>query len=375
MSKNLKKKFVIVDNSIAYTGAFHCALQQAKILKDDYEFAFVLSQRSNLKKIVEQNNFRCYQLPFLEISRSIKNLLYYFPVLLKNGKRLLKILNEEKADVLQVNDFYNLVGAKAKRLGFQGKLLTYVRLLPSARPKLLSNWWIRKAKKKSDAVICVSDAVLKEIQPAKNTFRIYDTVEFPEKYDPIKKETEFINLLYLSNYIPGKGLNYALEAFALAYKEQTDLRLKFFGGDMGLEKNRKYKQGLIKKAEESGIKTMVHFNEFTSETEKIIKESDIVLNFSEAESFSMTCAEASYYGRPVIATKCGGPEEIIEDNYSGLLVENRNADEMKEAILKLSRDKDLREEMGKAGKKLVREKFTEETFKKEFSKVLEEVLS
>jgi glycosyltransferase involved in cell wall biosynthesis len=129
---------------------------------------------------------------------------------------------------------------------------------------------------------------------------------------------------------------------------------------------------LIRRVKELGLASVISFNDFTDETEKIIKESDIILNFSEAESFSMTCAEASFYGRPVIATKCGGPEEIIMHNFSGLLVENRNVREMKEAILKLSRNKELREEMGRAGKKFVREKFTEETFKKEFSKLLQE---
>ena len=375
----------MVGNSIAYTGAFKAALQEAASLSDQYEYLFCMPSGSILTNELERLGYKTYTLPMLEIGRSFKKIFLYFPRLVANAFRLKDILRKENIDLIHINDFYNLIGSAAKMLGYKGKLITHVRFLPSSRPFYLRKCWSFIAQLYSDRVICVSDAVLSEMRDQKNTVRIYNSISFEEKIqneveknarpdDPVGRENE-ISILYLSNYIPGKGLNYALEAFALAYKEQTDLRLNFFGGDMGLRKNERYKAQLLQRAKELGIDNVVQFGEFVTEPERIIKEADIVLNFSEAESFSMTCAEASYYGRPVIATRCGGPEEIIEHNYSGLLVENRNVQEMKEAILRLSRNKYIREEMGKAGRKIVREKFTESLFKNEFSKLLGEVLA
>lgn len=46
---------------------------------------------------------------------------------------------------------------------------------------------------------------------------------------------------------------------------------------------------------------------------------------SEAETFSMVTLEALASGRPVISTRCGGPESIIETPDLGMLVENTEA--------------------------------------------------
>jgi len=366
MSKTGKEKFLIVDNSVAYTGAFHCALQQAKILQDEFDFIFVLPAGSAVKPVAEEQGICCYELPFLEISKSFNALFYYFGSLNKNAKRLQAIIEKEKAQFLQVNDFYNLIGARLKKRGYSGKLITYVRLLPSARPKILSNWWISQAVKFSDHVVCVSDAVRREMPDAKNIVRIYDAVDYPEMNCQKTSEPHTVNLLYLANYIPGKGQEYALEAFHLAYKKNERLRLHFYGGDMGLEKNRQYRKHLEKKANELGLSKVVQFFGFTTKTAEVICAADIVLNFSDAESFSMTCAEAAYYGRPVIATRCGGPEEIIENGKTGLLVNKGNIEQMADAILQLTAETRNYKVMGREAAKYVREKFSVENFIKQF---------
>ena len=110
---------------------------------------------------------------------------------------------------------------------------------------------------------------------------------------------------------------------------------------------------------------------FSSFTDKEIKAADIVLNFSEAESFSMTCAEASFYGRPVIATRCGGPEEIILHEKTGLLVKNRDVNEMTVAILLLASDKEKRIQFVIDGKKYVQEKFSISKFSEEMKEIIQ----
>ena len=98
-----------------------------------------------------------------------------------------------------------------------------------------------------------------------------------------------------------------------------------------------------------------------------------MLNFSEGESFSMTCLEAAFYGTPVIATRCGGPEEIIEDGQTGILVPVKDIDAMQTAILKLAGDVSLRKRLAAAGKEYVRQKFSIVEYKSKMRQLLKDI--
>ena len=371
MNNNSRKKVMIIDNSIAFTGAIRSVLEQTKQLSDKYDFIFVIPAKSTVRNIISEEGISVYEIPMMEISRSIKNVLLYFPFLFFNYFKLRRIVKKESVDVIQVNDFYNLLGVVMKIFGFKGKLITYIRFLPSALPKVLTKTWTWLAQKYSFRVVCVSDAVRNQIPQKENIVRIYNALSLEEKYSEIvSKENETIQLLYLANYIPGKGQGYAIEAFALAYKQNPKLRLKFVGGDMGLEKNKNKKNRLKKRAEELNMEDVIEFADFTRDIESVIKEADIVLNFSDSESFSMTCSEASYFRKPVIATRCGGPEEIIVHHQTGLLVEKMNIGEMASAILLLANDEVKRNQFGLAGRKYVEEKFSQSKFYEEMNEIL-----
>jgi glycosyltransferase involved in cell wall biosynthesis len=118
------------------------------------------------------------------------------------------------------------------------------------------------------------------------------------------------------------------------------------------------------------LQNVVSFTSFNHNIEAEIKSADIVLNFSNSESLSMTCIEAAYFGTPLIATRCGGPEEIIKHKETGLLVAVADIDAMTEAILTLAADKELRLNYAKAGMAYVREKFSKEDFITRFQKML-----
>ena len=72
----------------------------------------------------------------------------------------------------------------------------------------------------------------------------------------------------------------------------------------------------------------------------------------------MTCLEALYYGRAVVATKCGGPQEIIDEGNTGLLVELRSVQDMAAAIEFLICQPEQRQLMGEKGYSDVRQRFS-----------------
>lgn len=68
---------------------------------------------------------------------------------------------------------------------------------------------------------------------------------------------------------------------------------------------------------------------------------DMMVCASREEGFSLAVAEAMAAGIPVISTRCGGPEDLIIDRETGLLVPTEDAVMMADAIVRLARDSAL----------------------------------
>ncbi len=70
---------------------------------------------------------------------------------------------------------------------------------------------------------------------------------------------------------------------------------------------------------------------------------------SEFEPFSMVAIEAMSYAKPVIATRCGGPQEIVQDGKTGYLIPVGDSDALAERMLRLTDNPALARRMGIAG--------------------------
>jgi glycosyltransferase involved in cell wall biosynthesis len=84
---------------------------------------------------------------------------------------------------------------------------------------------------------------------------------------------------------------------------------------------------------------------------------DVLVISSEQESFGLTAIEALAMETPVVATRCGGPEEILEDGVTGLLVPVKEPSALAESITRLLLDPGLARRMGKKGRTHVLEGF------------------
>lgn len=330
-------------------------------LQGTFRFAYVLPTGSTARAVLEADGYEVYELPFVEISRRKLDLLLYGPMLLLNGWRLHRLARRTGASIVHLNDFYNLTGYVAKLLSL-GRLhvVTHVRFLPQSLVQPLARTWRWLAGVGANRVICVSQAVRRYFDAAPKNQVIYDplpgTERHPEPTHPPRPDGT-IQLLYLSNYIQGKGQDLALRAFETAYRQDARLRLRFAGGDMGLAKNQEFRQQLEAAAARAGLQDVVQFGGFVTDVEAEIKAADIVLNFSESESFSLTCLDALFFGTPLIASDCGGPAELFEHERSGLLVPNRDVPAMSAAIVRLAASADLRRQFVPAGRAYVRQKF------------------
>lgn len=85
---------------------------------------------------------------------------------------------------------------------------------------------------------------------------------------------------------------------------------------------------------------------------------DIFVNTSLHEGIPMSILEAMSYGIPVIAPQIGGIPEIIEDGIDGFLIPPGNVDLFTEKCLLLSKDLELREELGSSARHKIETKFS-----------------
>jgi glycosyltransferase involved in cell wall biosynthesis len=84
---------------------------------------------------------------------------------------------------------------------------------------------------------------------------------------------------------------------------------------------------------------------------------DVLVISSEQESFGLTAIEALAMETPVVATRCGGPEEVLMDGKTGFLVPVKEPGPMADAIVRLLMSPELARCMGATGRKHVSEFF------------------
>jgi len=98
-----------------------------------------------------------------------------------------------------------------------------------------------------------------------------------------------------------------------------------------------------------------------SDVESIINIFDIGILLTNAdvhgEGISNSIIEYMALGKPVIATRGGGTDEIITDNHNGFLIDPGNAVELTEKIDLLIGSQLLCSRLGTEGKKMIKERF------------------
>ena len=95
---------------------------------------------------------------------------------------------------------------------------------------------------------------------------------------------------------------------------------------------------------------------------------------SDEEGLGIVILEAMASGLAVVSTDCGGPATAIAEGQTGLLTPIGDAHAFANAMEKLLREPDLRERMGKEGRKVAEEQFSLEAAGKIFLDAYDEVI-
>jgi glycosyltransferase involved in cell wall biosynthesis len=119
----------------------------------------------------------------------------------------------------------------------------------------------------------------------------------------------------------------------------------------------------------------VRFLGFREDVMSIINAADLFVLPSPAEPFGLVLLEAMALGKAVVATRAGGPREIVVDRGTGLLIAPGQAHEMADAICQLLSDEKARCRMGECGRDLYLQEFTTGRMAKQTILVYEQALT
>jgi glycosyltransferase involved in cell wall biosynthesis len=100
---------------------------------------------------------------------------------------------------------------------------------------------------------------------------------------------------------------------------------------------------------------------------------DVLVIPSVQESFGLTAVEALAVGTPVVATRCGGPSEIVRDGVDGRLVPVGDELSMAEAIEDLLLNPAAARALAASGRERVEKEFTAEAYVRNMEEVLKRV--
>lgn len=134
-----------------------------------------------------------------------------------------------------------------------------------------------------------------------------------------------------------------LRAAALLAERSPDYRFVVAGDDRGPLLGE-----LVGLRDSLGLRDRVVFAGFRPDVERVLNALDTFVVSSSSEGFSLAAVQAMASGVPVVATRCGGPEEIFTHGRDGLLVPVGAPEEIAAAVERIRADGELRDALVRA---------------------------
>lgn len=146
---------------------------------------------------------------------------------------------------------------------------------------------------------------------------------------------------------PWKGQDLFLRAFAEAFGQDPAVRGVVLGSALFGEDE--YARSLHELADELGLAGRVRFAGFVRDVPGALAELDVLVHASVIpEPFGQVVVEGMAAGLAVVASREGGPAEIVTDGVDGLLFTPRDVSSLAGALRRLRHDRDLRAALGGA---------------------------
>lgn len=160
----------------------------------------------------------------------------------------------------------------------------------------------------------------------------------------------------LGNVRPAKGYDILLRTAALLKDSQYSFRFVIAGQGSG-----KLFDSLMTLRKEFALEDSVIFLGFVDDAAEFLSNLDVVMSSSISEGLPLSAIQAMSAQRPLLATRCGGYEGLIEDGVDGRLVNINAPDELAAALEELVENKEMSKRLASAALDKAKNKYGVQT--------------
>lgn len=217
----------------------------------------------------------------------------------------------------------------------------------------------------ADMLLGVSNYVkemLEYLQLNNSVRLLYNVVPMPVLHR-IEESQEKLRLLFIGSITEMKGIFDVLYSISLHKEDlQEKIELHIAGKGEVLKL-----QTLV---ETLGLSKIVFYHGWVAgkDKEEIFCNSDVFIHPSYFESFGIAIVEALSYGIPAITTEVGGISDYLIDGENGFIVEQRNYEDIYNAITKFEKKRSLISEMGERARETAK-RFSADVIKQELDSI------
>jgi glycosyltransferase involved in cell wall biosynthesis len=207
---------------------------------------------------------------------------------------------------------------------------------------------------RNDTLACPSEATKRAMiakdMPEQNIHVVPSGINHDVFHTGVRPSVKWDGPTYLCYGRAGmsKGIEYLVEAVPEISRSVPGSKLVLM-----LSRKDRY-SNIVEKVKKMGLTDSVTFLPSRPNQEgvaQVIRSCDAVVMPSLSEGFGLNVVEAQACGVPVVASNTTSLPEVVR---GGLLVEPRNPAKLAEAVIKLLKDKALREKLGAEGAKYVK---------------------
>jgi glycosyltransferase involved in cell wall biosynthesis len=273
-----------------------------------------------------------------------------------------KLLNEERFDLVHVNESHALTAAWLARAHRRVPLIVSRRVgYPLGQSRLAKARYFAAQKIIANSQ-WVAERAAGSGAPKEKITVVYEGVGIPglptaeEKRNARERwgiTPDQILIGCVGVLSPDKGQEWVIRALAMLQREFPDCRLLLAGG--GPDRTR-----LEVIAREAGVLNSVIFAGFVKEMETVYRALDLFVFPAMFEGLGTSLLAAMSYAIPSITYYGCALGEIVDDGKCGLQVEPKKPDKIAEAAARMLRDRRRMEELALAGRRRIEGKFSAE---------------
>jgi glycosyltransferase involved in cell wall biosynthesis len=284
-----------------------------------------------------------------------------------------RVLRRENIDLLHANN-----SLRRDSMVILAGLLARVPVVVHERQLARCSLFTRLLSRKVRALICISDAVLEFTQTSgartPDRRRIHNALDL-DAFRLVKPALPPgpPRVGIVGRIMPKKGQRHFLQA-AVIIRERLPAT-EFYIIGQSTEAYRAYEEELRALASSLGLDSSLKWTGYLEDPLGLMASLDVIVHAAiEPEPFGRVIMEALALGRPVIATRLGGPVEIIEDGVSGFLVPPGDPSAIAQTAISLLEDKTLALRVKEAALLRAEERFGLESYIRQIEEVYKDAL-